>query len=109
MGQLLKPIGAQFQIIQAQILKDIIPAIVKMGEWAVKIGYFAVSTIKFVQKNFDNLRDTILIFGGGLVLGTLMQSIAGVIASGITLTKVIKGIKDAMIALNITSLIKTLT
>ena len=104
LGQLLKPIGAQFQIIQAQILKDIIPAIVKMGEWAVKIGYFAVSTIKFVQKNFHNLRDTILIFGGGLVLGTLMKSIAGVIAGGITLTKVINGIKDAMIALNLASL-----
>ena len=104
LGQLLKPIGAQFQIIQAQILEDIIPAIVKMGEWAVKIGYFAVSTIKFVQKNFHDLRDTILIFGGGLVLGTLMKSIAGVIAGGITLTKVINGIKDAMIALNIASL-----
>ena len=103
LGQLLKPIGAQFQVIQAQILEDIIPAIVKMGEWAVKVGQIAVTVIKFVQKNFDDLRDTILIFGGGLLLGTLMQSIATVIAGGITLTKVINGIRNAMVALNIAS------
>ena len=103
LGQLLKPIGAQFQVIQAQILEDIIPAIVKMGEWAVKVGQMAITVIKFVQKNFDNLRDTILIFGGGLLLGTLMQSISTVIAGGITLTKVIEGIRNAMITLNIAS------
>ena len=103
LGQLLKPIGAQFQVIQAQILEDIIPAIVKMGEWAVKVGQMAVTVIKFVQKNFDDLRDTILIFGGGLLLGTLMKSIATVIAGGITLTKVINGIRNAMITLNIAS------
>ena len=103
LGQLLKPIGAQFQVIQAQILEDIIPAIVKMGEWAVKVGQMAITVIKFVQKNFDDLRDTILIFGGGLLLGTLMQSISTVIAGGITLTKVIEGIRNAMITLNIAS------
>ena len=103
LGQLLKPIGAQFQVIQAQILEDIIPAIVKMGEWAVNVGQMAITVIKFVQKNFDDLRDTILIFGGGLLLGTLMQSISTVIAGGITLTKVIEGIRNAMISLNIAS------
>ena len=105
LGQLLKPIGAQFQVIQAQLLEDLVPVIVTAGEWAVKIGQMVVRTIKFVQDNFNDLRDTILIFAGGLVLGTLMQSISTVIAGGITLTTVIKGIKDAMIALNIASFV----
>ena len=105
LGQLLKPIGAQFQVIQAQMLEEMIPAIVLMGETLVNMGQFAITTIKFVQKNFDDLRDTILIFGGGVLLGTLMQSVSTAIAGGITLAKVIDGIRNAMIALNISSFV----
>ena len=105
LGQLLKPIGAQFQVIQAQMLEEMIPAIVLVGETLVNMGQFAIMTIRFVQKHFDDLRDTILIFGGGVLLGTLMQSVSTAIAGGLTLTKVIEGIRNAMVTLNIASFV----
>ena len=104
LGNLIKPIGAQFQILAAEALEILIPAVVTIGKIGVGVANVVITSLKFVIKNFKELTDVVLIFGGGLVLGKLMSGIAALTISKFALLRVIVKLKKAMLAFNLTSL-----
>tara|TARA_B100001996_G_scaffold378448_1_gene362623 strand:+ start:668 stop:4342 length:3675 start_codon:yes stop_codon:yes gene_type:complete len=104
LGNLIKPIGAQFQILAAEALEILIPAVVAIGKIGVAVSNVIITSLKFVIKNFRELTEVVLIFGGGLVLGKLMGGIAALTISKFALLRVVVKLKNAMKLLNLTSL-----
>ena len=104
LGNLIKPIGAQFQILAGEALEILIPAVVAIGKVGVSVAGVVITALKFVTKNFRELTEVVLIFGGGLVLGKLMGGIAALTISKIALLRVVVKLKKAMVALNLMSL-----
>ena len=105
LGNLIKPIGAQFQILAAEALEILIPAVVAIGKIGVGVANVVITSLKFVIKNFKELTEVVLIFGGGLVLGKLMSGIAALTTSAALLRLTIMKLKKAMIAFNLTSMV----
>ena len=105
LGNLIKPIGAQFQVLAAEALEILIPAVVAIGKIGAGVANVIITSLKFVIKNFKELTEVVLIFAGGLVLGKVMSGIAALTVSKFALLRVVVKLKNAMLAFNLTSMV----
>ncbi len=105
LGNLIKPIGAQFQVLAAEALEILIPAVVAIGKIGAGVANVIITSLKFVIKNFKELTEVVIVFGGGLVLGKVMSGIAALTISKFALLRVVVKLKNAMAAFNLTSMV----
>ena len=98
-GNALKPIGADFQIIGAQLLVDLIPAIESVAQIAASVFKPLAAIVGFLSKQFDLLAGFVTTLSGALIglaiqktivaFGTLSTAVKGATVSWAAFNKVI--------------------
>ncbi len=74
-GTELKDVGAQFQIIGANLLTSLVPALRVVGNIGAKVFGALAGTIKFVVDNFDKFASVAAV-AGGVMAGLAIQALA---------------------------------
>ena len=70
-GGSLKDVGAQFQIIGAELLTSLVPALTFVGEIAAKVFGALAGTVKFVIDNFHEFASVTAVVGGAMAAAAI--------------------------------------
>ena len=105
LGKKLKPLGAEFQVIQADLLEELIPVIENLADVGVKAGEAILAIIKFIKRDLLDLLGAFAVIAGTTGIGLLISQIATLNASWFAMGRAIIGVKKAMAALNVVSMV----
>ncbi len=105
LGKKLKPLGAEFQVIQADLLEELIPVIENLADVGVKAGEAILEIIKFIKRDLLDLLGALAVVAGTTGIGLLIAQIVKLNASWFAMGKAIIGVKKAMAALNVVSMV----
>ena len=105
LGKKLKPLGAEFQVIQADLLEELIPVIENLADAGVKAGEAILAIIKFIKRDLLDLLGALAVIAGTTGIGLLIAQIVKLNASWFAMGRAIIGVKKAMAALNIVSMV----
>ena len=105
LGKKLKPLGAEFQVIQADLLEELIPVIETIADVGVKAGEAILAIIKFIKRDLLDLLGALAVVAGTTGIGLLIAQIVKLNASWFAMGRAIIGVKKAMVALNVVSMV----
>ena len=105
LGKKLKPLGAEFQVIQADLLEELIPVIENLADVGVKAGEAILEIIKFIKRDLLDLLGAFAVVAGTTGIGLLIAQIVKLNASWFAMGRAIIGVKKAMAALNVVSMV----
>ncbi len=100
-GDALKPAGAEFQSIAANILKQALPALIKFAETSGKVLLKFAEVVKRTIRTLKTYGDILITVSSGLVIGKVIGGIGILISSKFALLRVIVQLRRELRKLNL--------
>ena len=101
-GDALKPAGAEFQTISANILKQALPALIKFAEQSGKFLLGFAEVLKSTIRTLKTYGDVLIAVSSGFVIGKVIGGIGILISSKFALLRVIIKLRKELVKLNLT-------